>query len=135
MGYDVKVCRGHVACSLSVGQDMDVCKCEVSVDEQTESWNISSWFTKPQFMGRGFGKKALGHALSCCLEQYGSPSSIKYTWNGMNPYVLEWLERHFDAVCTCPIAVRKYQADDDWSSHIYELDKDKVFEYFGIRKG
>lgn len=56
------------------------------------------------------------------------------SWNGLNQYVYDWLEKNFDAVCNCPLAVQKTQSDDDWSSHIYTLDKDKVLEFAGIEK-
>lgn len=120
--YRVYARKGHVACRLSVDGMADVCQCEVSVDEGARLWNISSWFTKPGYMDKGFGRETLKQALAYCIKAYGVPASIRYTWNGMNSYVLAWLERHFDAACICPIAVQKNQADDDWDSHIYELD-------------
>lgn len=44
----------------------------------------------------------------------------------------DWLVKNFDAVCECPIAVQKTQPGDDWDSHIYELDCNKVLRFAGV---
>lgn len=38
------------------------------------------------------------------------------------------------SVCNCPIAVQKTQTGDDWDSHIYTLNKNKVLDYFKVRR-
>jgi hypothetical protein len=60
------------------------------------------------------------------------PNHIEYIWNGQNQYVYDWLVKNFDAVCECPIAVQKTQPGDDWDSHIYELDCNKVLSFAGV---
>ena len=74
----------------------------------------------------------LNKILQYLYRAYGKPSNIEYIWNGTNEYVFDWLVTHFNAVCKCPIAVQKTQADDDWSSHIYELNVNKVLKYFKL---
>ena len=107
-----------------------VCKCVISRDEDT--WTISSWYTEKAHQHRGYGKLTLHECLRVLATHYSMPEYVKYIWNGANQYVFDWLKENFDAVCECPIAVQKYTSEDDWSSHIYMLDKDKFFEYFKI---
>lgn len=83
---------------------------------------------------RTIGTDILKHGLQNMAQIFGLPDHIEYIWNGLNQYVYDWLEKNFDAVCNCPLAVQKTQSDDDWSSHIYTLDKDKVLEFAGIEK-
>lgn len=123
--------NGHITCRMLSDKDEEICACEISVSGEG-IWNITSWHTKESFRNKGFGRRTMKLVLSMCRSRYGKPSVIRYTWNGVNAYVLEWMERHFNAVCTCPVAVQKNQAGDDWESHIYELDKDKVFGYFEL---
>ena len=78
----------------------------------------------------GFGKVTMKTLIDRLIYMYGEPSIIEYIWNGANEYVLDWITKEFNAVCQCPIAVQKTQTDDDWSSHMYTLDKDKVLKYF-----
>jgi hypothetical protein len=111
-----------------------ISKCRVNIEDSGKTWVISSWFTKEGYGGKGIGRKNLQLCLERLYEKYGRPENTQYIWNGTNSYVFDWLVEHFDAVCKCPIAVQKYQADDDWSSHIYELNIDKVFAYFSIGK-
>ena len=130
--YEIQNKKDHVNCQMMINETEVVCTCEISVNKSEKLWNITSWFTKNEFKNRGFGKDTMKKSMGYCMETYGSPEYIQYTWNGSNSYVLDWIESHFDAICTCPIAVQKTQADDDWSSHIYDLNKDKVLEYFGL---
>lgn len=138
MKYELEVKNGaikestYVTCGLSVEDGTNVCECKVYFNKQESTLVISSWFTKKEFTNQGLGKATMKHIIGYCINEYGMPTSVKYIWNGTNHYVLEWLQNHFDAVCCCPIAVQKNNADDDWSSHIYELNRDKVLEYFGL---
>ena len=132
--YNIENENGYVKCHLTVDDIPDVCKCYISTNKEEQLWRISYWFTKSEFMHKGYGKETLKHTLDYCMTKYGMPTSVQYTWNGTNSYVLDWLERHFNAVCTCPIAVQKTQPDDDKDSHIYELNKEKVLEYFDLLK-
>lgn len=123
---------GHTTCELLTDEEEVICICKVSIDRDAHSWNITSWHTKEGFKNQGFGKATMQKALAHCMKTYEYPVAIRYTWNGVNNYVLDWLIRHFNAKCTCPIAVQKTQPDDDWSSHIYELNKEKVLKYFKL---
>lgn len=130
MHFDIRERKGHVTCKMCTGADEVVCTCEISISR--DAWNITAWYTKEGFKNKGLGKQTMQVALRYCRETYGEPQAMQYTWNGVNHYVLEWLEKNFDAVCTCPIAVQKNQSGDDWDSHIYGLDKEKVLQYFGL---
>lgn len=110
--------------------DEEVCKCTISRDFDT--WTISSWYTEKNHQHHGYGKLTLLECLKVLATKFPMPEYVKYIWNGANQYVFDWLKENFDAVCECPIAVQKYASEDDWSSHIYVLDKDKFFEYFKI---
>ncbi len=124
--------KGIVECkALLEGQT--VCYCKVNKDVKENSWTIASWFTNEDMQGMGIGKETLANVLLYLYTQTGIPEKVKYIWNGANSYVLEWMERHFDAECSCPIAVQKKQADDDWESHIYNLNVRKTLDYFGIK--
>ena len=131
MKYEVWNKRDHITCKLMT-EDIEVCRCEISVAKRTGTWNISEWFTNSKFMHQGIGKETMRRTLHYCMDTYGNPASITYTWNGANEYVIKWLEKEFDAFCTCPIAVQKTQADDDWDSHVYDLNKEKVLKYFEL---
>lgn len=110
----------------------EACTCIVSIDKTTCTWDITGWYTKEGFRNRGIGTAAMSNTLREVRRVFGEPSKIQYTWNGENEYVLEWMERHFKAVCNCPLAVQKTASDDDWDSHIYDLDRDLFLSYFGI---
>lgn len=127
----VSTIKEYVFCKALL-ENKTVCYCKVNTDDVEHTWTIASWFTNEDMQGRGIGKKTLAQAISCLYERTGIPQKIEYTWNGTNSYVLEWMERHFDAKCSCPIAVQKNQADDDWDSHRYNLDVDKTLKYFCI---
>lgn len=120
-----------VECKSTVGNET-ACKCSLDIDiiNGKIKWTISSWFTENKFKYQGIGKRTMGRLFTYCIIKYGIPTNVEYIWNGKNEYVLEWLERNFDAICTCPIAVQKTQADDDWSSHIYVLNTHKILKYF-----
>lgn len=124
-----KLNKGTAECEAMLG-DKVICSCKVN--SNISMWTIVSWFTNEEFQGNGIGKKTLAQTLYCLYKNTGAPKEIKYIWNGMNSYVLEWMERHFDAKSLCPIAVQKKQADDDWESHIYDLDVAKTLAYFEI---
>lgn len=126
-----KSLKGSIMCEALLGSKI-VCSCKVNFNLQDHTWTIAAWFTNEDMQGQGIGKQTLAHTLSCLYQNTGIPQKIKYIWNGMNPYVLEWLERHFDAKCSCPMAIQKKQPDDDWESHIYDMDVSKTLMYFGI---
>ena len=62
------------------------------------------------------------------------PDKIEYIWNGANQYVYDWMTHHFDPISKCPIAVQKYASEDDWDSHVYILNVEKVLKYFEIKQ-
>lgn len=111
-------------------EQVSMCKINVNVINDKVRWEISEFFTEKKFMHQGFGKVTMRHLVQCLINKLGNPSSVEYIWNGANSYVLDWITEEFGAVCQCPIAVQKTQSDDDWSSHIYTLDKDRVLNYF-----
>ena len=121
----------YVVCEAFL-ENKTVSYCKVNNNNTIHIWTIVLWFTNEGLRGQGVGKKTLAHAISNLYEKTGKPNEIKYIWNGTNSYVLEWLERNFDAECSCPIAIQKKQADDDWESHIYDLDVEKTLAYFEI---
>ena len=107
-----------------------VTTCIIHVSE--DSWTITSWFTEEKYKHHGYGTELLWILLHTLKHIYGKPQTVKYIWNGANQYVYDFLVEHFDAKCTTPIAVQKYQTEDDWSSHIYVLDVNKFNEYFNL---
>lgn len=112
----------------SVKSDIEVVSCCGLTKEGTE-WTIFKWNTQQNYQNYGYGKFAMKELLKYCIASYGKPSAMKYIWNGQNEYVGEWLKRNFDAECSCPLSVLKNN-DDDWESHIYKLDINKVLGYF-----
>lgn len=119
---------------LNLGNETEICKCKININEDYTIWTISSWFVKKEYQNKGIGKYTLHKSLKNLVENYGIPQEIKYIWNGTNNYVLEWLETNFDAICECPIAIQKTSTEDDCLSHIYGLNIKKVFNYFEIVK-
>ena len=131
-GYEFIKDKGHVTCKVrNDGKTVPTCTLSISVNER--KWEVSYWNTCDGYKHLGYGKSSMGRVLEKAMEIYGMPEHIHYIWNGANGYVLEWMEKYFDAKCSCPIAVQKTQAGDDRESHIYILDKQKVFEYFSIK--
>lgn len=114
------------------GDGNKVCESKISVNDNHNIWTISSWYAAHGSGHKGYGTLTLQSALQTIYDKFAEPVQIEYIWNGANQYVIDWLNRHFGAISKCPIAVQKYAADDDWESHIYILNKDKVLEYFNI---
>lgn len=130
--FDVRTLKDSVKCDALL-ENESVCSCKVNIDTASHIWTIVSWFTNENFQGQGIGKQTLARALSKLYEITGIPEEIEYNWNGSNSYVLEWMEKHFDAKCSCPIEVLKEYAGDCWESHIYKLNVVKVLDYFEIK--
>lgn len=132
MRFDPPASNGKVVGRASL-DGREACTCTISVDSaHGVEWDITGWYVDEWARRQGIGRWALASAMKEAVSRHGLPHAIRYIWNGENGYVLDWLERHFDAVCACPLAVRKTCPDDDRESHIYELDRDKVLGYFGI---
>lgn len=117
-------------CGYAYYNERQVCKC--IVDYKEKEWSISNWFVDKEFNHNGIGKTVLATVLHTLYNTTGKPDNISYIWNGASDYVGEWISKRFDAISSCPIAVQKYQCDDDWESHIYRLNTDKVLRYFNI---
>ena len=132
MRYRKSNSDGKVLCVQETFDGEVICSCRISVNVQEHSWNITQWNTREGFKRTGRGKATMRETLAYCMKLYGMPESVCYIWNGANAYVLEWIEKHFNAACTCPLAVQKNQADDDWNSHIYNLDRAMVLQYFKL---
>ena len=109
-----------------------VCECKVCYNVDSDIWTISSWHTSTSYSHKGYGKEVLKHALKFMYDTFMIPDSIEYIWNGVNQYVMDWLERNFEPVCKLPLEAQKYNEIDDWDAHIYRLNRDKVLEYFNI---
>lgn len=134
--YDFETDKKHFTCkSMIDGKVISKCTLSINVNESDweVTWEVSYWKTCDGYKHLGYGRASMGNALQKAVEIYGVPEHIHYIWNGANGYVLEWMEKHFDAKCSCPLAVQKTQAEDDRESHIYILNREKVFEYFSIK--
>ena len=112
--------------------DVKVCECKIDVNKRSNTWTISSWYTTEEYKHRGYGTLTLQECLSEIRTVFDAPEKVEYIWNGANEYVLDWLNEHFGAVSKCPIAVQKYNSEDDWDSHIYILNREKFIEHFNI---
>ena len=121
--------KDNYTCFLML-DNKEICKCFIGVEDKV--WTISSWYTLKGYENRGFGKKTLRYLLHYLYSKLGAPNKIQYIWNGLNSYVFDWLDNNFGAISKCPIAIQKTQSDDDWDSHIYYLNTNKVLKYFEI---
>lgn len=106
-------------------------RCVINIKDE-KTWEISSWYVDSDYQNMGIGRKLLGECLLDAKEKYGIPDNIDYIWNGTNHYVYDWLTKNFDPVVATPISVLKYQQEDDWLSHIYHLNTEKVLKYFKL---
>jgi hypothetical protein len=118
--------------TVAYDEDVKLCECRINVDENGKHWTISSWYVTKGNNHRGFGKATLTACLKAIYKEYGLPSHIDYIWNGANQYVMDWLTNHFDPICKLPLAVQKCDDIDDWTAHMYTINKDKLFEYLHI---
>lgn len=107
-----------------------VCRCKISVLGNT--WTISAWYTEKEFQHNGVGILTMQNLMEYLYQKTETPKRIEYIWDGSNSYVYDWLEENFGAISKCPLAVQKTQADDDWDSHIYYLNTQKVIDYFNL---
>lgn len=119
----------YYKCMMMDG-DAWLSKCMIGVEEGI--WQITGWYTEEHHKKMGYGKETMKYLLEYLFIKYGEPSGIEYVWNGTNRYVYNFIKDKFDAQCRCPIAVQKYQAEDDWESHIYILNKSKVMDFFNV---
>ena len=97
-------------------------------------WTITAWYTKEGYKHKGYGNWLMREAIKSMYQWYGKPKAIEYVWNGANQYVYDWLEKHFDPVCKCPLAVLKTHEDDEWDAHVYMLDVEKFLHYYDIKE-
>lgn len=130
-GYDIIVnnAKGTVTCKAVDVYDLEVGHVTVHIADLTLT--ISEWQVASRMRNIGIGRTLLQYAVELCMNTYGNAIQVIYNWNGKNDYVLKWLEKHFDAVCKCPIAVQKYQWEDTWDAHQYELNINKFMDYIG----
>lgn len=101
-----------------------IARIAIGIDNNEKKYTITSWYTNKAYQHQGFGKYILKVAFTDLDQDY----KICYIWNGLNQYVGDWLSK-FDAHCECPLAVQKTQSEDDWDSHIFELNKEKFRKY------
>lgn len=125
--FHISEANNSFKCITKLG-DIEVCKCQINLCGKT--WTISSWYTDNKYLNKGIGSKTLKYLLRYLYEKFGVPDCVEYIWNGTNDYVYEWMKSHFGAISKCPIAVQKTQCEDDWDSHIYYLNVEKVLDYF-----
>lgn len=122
--------NGTCSAALDInGENVCLCKIDYSADS---TWTVSSWYTEKSFCNKGYGRKTMEFLLRNMVSLLGLPSEVNYIWNGKNQYVFDWMERNFDAVSSCPLAVQKNQSDDDWESHVYVLSRNKFLSYFEL---
>lgn len=130
MDIRIKTDTNSVTCETIIENNI-ACYCRVNFAGDT--WTISSWYTSKNYKRQGIGKKTLQTALAKVYSMTSKPDKIEYIWNGANQYVYEWMIHHFDPISKCPIAVQKYASEDDWDSHVYILNVEKVLQYFEIK--
>ena len=100
-GYEFIKDKGHVTCKVrNDGKTVSTCTLSISVNER--KWEVSYRNTCDGYKHLGYGKSSMGRVLEKAMEIYGMPEHIHYIWNGANEYVLEWMEKYFDAKCSCP---------------------------------
>lgn len=115
---------------LKDGQDT-ISECKISILDNV--WSISEWYTYNTYKHKGYGNVVMKEALSRLYKDCGEPDEIRYIWNGVNAYVMDWLTKHFDPVSSLPLEVQKTSETDVWEAHIYILNKEKVLEYFEVK--
>lgn len=96
--------------------------------------SITGWYTQEGFQHRGFGTAVMKNMIERFLREFCSDRDtavISYTWNGQNGYVLQWLES-VGAVRTEDIAAQKYNQEDTWENHIYEIPLKKLTQKLKI---
>ena len=104
-----------------------ICECRISLSNNI--WSITEWFTSNEYKNKGYGTQTMKYAVQQLYDAYGMPEGIRYNWNRVNEYVLEWIIRHFDAKPLIP-EYERFTGEDTWDSHIYILDKNKFINYF-----
>lgn len=130
MDIRIKTDTNSVTCETIIENNI-ACYCRVNFADDT--WTISSWYTSKNYKHQGIGKKTLQTVLAKVYSMTSKPDKIEYIWNGANQYVYDWMIHHFDPINKCPIAVQKYESEDDWDSHVYILNVEKVLQYFEIK--
>lgn len=104
-----------------------------SITLSDRTLTIVMWVVDKKFRNTGIGRELLRILIKMAYDKMGSLEKVLYDWNGVNPYVLEWMERNFNATCTEDIAVKKYDFSDNWDAHEYNLNPGLVLRYFGVR--
>lgn len=129
MNTKVSMSDDSVTCQL---MDKDTCISSCRINITGKTWTVSSWYTAKDRKHNGYGKHVLQTAMQNAYARTGHPDKVEYIWNGANQYVYDWMSKHFEPVSKCPLAVQKYASGDDWESHIYILNVEKVLNYFEI---
>ena len=118
--------KDSIRFGVNVG-DKEVSYAKVNINGK--SWEVSAWYTDAEYQNKGYGSIALKQAMVYAHACTEDPEQVEYTWNGVNQYVMDWLERKFNAKCTCPIAVLKYSVEYTKEAHKYELDVKSVLDW------
>lgn len=105
-----------------------------SITLSDRTLTIVMWVVDKRLRNTGIGRELLRVLIEITCNKIGVPEKVLYDWNGVNSYVLEWMERNFDAKCTEDIAVKKYDFSDSWDAHEYSLNPELVLRYFGVRQ-
>ena len=107
--------------------NIQICECRISLSNNI--WSITEWFTSNEYKNKGYGTQTMKYTVQQLYDAYGMPEGIRYNWNCVNEYVLEWIIRHFDAKPLIP-EYERFTGEDTWDSHIYILNKNKFINYF-----
>lgn len=129
MNTRMSVNSDSITCDI---MDKNTCISSCRINITGKAWTISSWYTAKGQKRNGYGRHVLQTAMQNAYAKTGYPDKIEYIWNGANQYVYDWMSKHFEPVSRCPLAVQKYASGDDWESHIYILNVEKVLRYFEI---
>lgn len=117
---------------IMLPENMEISVCTGNASDNRLS--ITGWYTQEGFQHRGFGTAVMKSMLERFLREFCSDKSaarISYTWNGQNTYVLTWLGS-VGATKTEDIASQKYNQEDTWENHIYEIPLEKLAEKLKI---
>lgn len=121
---------GNTLSGILKNNGIEIGECRLYTDSTKLKWTICAWYIHDiSYREKGYGKRLLKATLRKALEKYKTPNSINYIWDGSNEYVMKWLNKTFEAKCTCPVSVQKNMTADDWSAHIYELNRNKTMEF------
>ena len=111
-----------------------ICICKICVNPEKNTWNISTWNTNNTQQKKGYGHQTLQHALQTIYDKIGPPKEIRYIWDGVHPYIMNWLKKHFKPIKSLSLT-NQNDILSEWDAHTYILNTEKTLKYFKIKKG